>query len=53
MTLATILNAIANVLYGLGAHHVSVGAVSHVLGWVTTKHWIIKACFRGSPGCHL
>ena len=51
MTLETILNLIANALQAHGAHHVSLGAVNHVLGWVMTKRYIIKVCVIGSKGC--
>lgn len=47
MNLETILSAIANTLYGLGAHHVSVGAVSHHFGEILTRHWRIVITWRG------
>jgi hypothetical protein len=48
-----IINAVVAALHQSGAHHPSFGAVSHVLGWVETKHWIIRICKIGTRGCHL
>lgn len=53
MTLEQIITMIANVLANHGAHHAGVGAVSHALGWVETKHWIIRICRVGTRGCSL
>ena len=51
--LETILNIIVHALHAHGFVHPNVGAVNHVLGWVTTNHWIIRVCKIGSHGCHL
>jgi hypothetical protein len=53
MTLQSILNFIVAAFTSHGAHHVSMGAVSDNLGWVLSKHWIIRVCHVGSQGCHL
>jgi hypothetical protein len=51
VTLLHLLTWIANLLAGLGAHRVSIGSVSDHLGWVQTKHWMIRICERGTKGC--
>lgn len=53
ITLLHMLTWFSHVLDLHGAHHVAVSGVSHYLGWLETKHWIIKICFRGIRGCHL
>ena len=52
MTLLNLLTWFVAVFHHHGAHHVSFGAVSHHLGWILNKHWIIRICYRGSAGCH-
>jgi hypothetical protein len=51
VTLQLILNLIASAFHHHGALHASVGAVSHHLGWIETKHWIVRVCLRGTKGC--
>jgi hypothetical protein len=53
VTLVHLLNLIVGALAHAGAHHASLGAVSDTLGWVTTKHWIVRVCEVGTKGCHL
>lgn len=51
MTLELILNLIVSAFHHHGAVHASVGAVSHHLGWVMSKHWLVKVCKLGTWGC--
>jgi hypothetical protein len=51
VTLELILNLIVSAFHEHGAVHASVGAVSDHLGWVMSKHWIVRVCMRGTNGC--
>lgn len=51
MTLFHMLTWIADLLHAHGARHAAVSAVSNHLGWVGTKHWMIRICLRGTKGC--
>jgi len=51
VTLAHLMNLILGALFHAGAKHPSFGAVSHHLGWIETRHWWIKLCYRGTKGC--
>jgi hypothetical protein len=51
MTLNLILSWIVHVFEQHGAHHVNLGAVSDHLGWVMSKHWLIRVCRVGTKGC--
>jgi len=53
VTLVHLLTWVANLFVAHGARHPGFGAVSHHLGWVMTRHWIVKICYRGSMGCGL
>jgi hypothetical protein len=53
MTLLQILNNLLAFFGHHGAPNASVLSVGPHLGWLESKHWIVKICFRGSPGCHL
>jgi hypothetical protein len=53
ITLLQILNHLAAFFGNHGAPHAAVLSVSQHLGWLESKHWIIRVCWRGSAGCHL
>lgn len=53
MTLLHLLTWISSIFVDHGAAHTGIGAVSHHLGWVMSKHWLVKICYRGSAGCGL
>jgi hypothetical protein len=51
VTLPTILHFIVSIFHQHGAIHASDGAVNHVLGWVVSKHWLVKVCRLHTVGC--
>jgi hypothetical protein len=53
VTLLHLLTWIGNLFASHGARHVALGSVSHHLGWVMSKHWLVRICYRGSAGCGL
>jgi len=53
VTLLNLLTWIGHLFASHGAHRVAIGSVSHSLGWVMSKHWIVKICYRGSAGCSM
>lgn len=53
MTLIQILNGLLSLFAHHGALHASVLSVGPHLGWLESKHWIVKVCYVGTKGCHL
>ena len=53
MTLLNLLTWISHLFASHGAKHVALGSVSQHLGWVMSKHWLVKICYRGSAGSGL